>query len=582
VIARLLSVLVASVAAASAASPAFAHGGQYQPPGGKGGGIPPDALPDPRVPEPTPPGRATMTPWERWWDANRFRLFDLRGRIRMRDARGATVTPDAGDRGDGDGPAAPPPPRRAQAEREALPVVTAALSDDDAEVRSAAALALGRMGFPRSLLDLTRAARDPVRDVREAAVLALGMVGDPFAVEPLREILLDPNADERARGYAALGLGLLGGAEASDALAAYLDPASDAKRAGGLKRRPETTACVVASIGLAGGKAAAPVLRKIALEGRAPWGGNAEPAVRSFALAGLARLGDRELLAPAEVLPLLEEDREALRQGACVALGLIAGPDDGPILKALEVASIGDRDRNVRALASMALARVGGDGARAAIARNFGKCERVDLPFAALAAGVAGAREAAGPMLQRYREEKDPATRGALAIGLGLLRARDAAPDLRVVAFGGGPRPLRIHALTALGLMEDAASAEPMRELVRTHPDHVLRGAASVALGLLGDPDAVPLLQEAAKRASTLFARGHACRWLGVIGDPRSGRLLARIASNRAENPFVRMYAVTGLGTLHENSDAPRLAPLGFDLDSEQRIDALDEVAGYM
>ena len=42
------------------------------------------------------------------------------------------------------------------------------------------------------------------------------------------------------------------------------------------------------------------------------------------------------------------------------------------------------------------------------------------------------------------------------------------------------------------------------------------------------------------------------------------------------------MYAVTGLGSLHENADPPRLAPLGFDLDSEQRIDALDEVAGYM
>ena len=44
-IVRLLSVLVASVAAASAASPAFAHGGQYQPPAGKGGGLPPETSP---------------------------------------------------------------------------------------------------------------------------------------------------------------------------------------------------------------------------------------------------------------------------------------------------------------------------------------------------------------------------------------------------------------------------------------------------------------------------------------------------------------------------------------------------------
>jgi hypothetical protein len=42
------------------------------------------------------------------------------------------------------------------------------------------------------------------------------------------------------------------------------------------------------------------------------------------------------------------------------------------------------------------------------------------------------------------------------------------------------------------------------------------------------------------------------------------------------------MCAVTGVGSLYENSAAPRLAPLGFDLDPETRNDALDEVAGYM
>ena len=581
-IVRVLSVLAAVVAAGAAAPSAFAHGGAYRPPGGSGGGLPPEALPDPRVPEPTPPDRGTMTPWERWWDANRFRFLDLRSRIRMRDARGAATSLTAEDRAPADGPARALPTLRAQAEREALPVVTAALSDPDSEVRSAAALALGKMGFPRSLVDLTRATRDTSRDVREAAVLALGMVGDPFAVDPLRGILLDPNADERVRGYAALGLGLLGGPEASAALAAYLDPAADAKRAGGIRRRPETVACVVASLGLAGGREAAPVLRRIALEGRAPWGGGADAAVRSFALAGLGRIGDRDLLAPAEALPLLAEDREPVRQGACIAMGLLGRPEDAAVVKALETATLGDRDRNTRALAAIALSRIGGDGARAALVRLVDRCERIDLPFAALAAGAAGAKEASPGLLERFRDEKDPANRGAVAIALGLLKAKEAAKDLRVIAFTGGARPLRIHALTALGLMEDAESAAPMRELVQTHPDHLLRGAASVALGLLGDPEAVPLLEGAAKAASTLFARGHACRWLGVIGDRDSGRILLRIAANRNEIGFVRMFAVTGLGSLYENSDAPRLAPLGFDLDPETRNDALDEVAGYM
>jgi HEAT repeat protein len=527
-----------------------------------------------------------MTPWERWWDANRFRLIDLRARLRMRDARQtATAAVSGAPEGagaPGAGGATSPSALRRFAGNEVLPVVTAALADGDAEVRSAAAMALGRMGFPRSMLDLTKSLRDPVRDVRESSLLSLGMLGDGLAAAPLAEVLVDPGAEERVRGYAALGLGLLGGPEAGDALGAYLDPASDARRMGGIRRRPGTLACVVACLGLAGHRPSAPALRALALEGRAPWGDRAEPTIRSFALVGLARMGDRALLDPAEVLKLLEEDREPLRQGAAVALGLLGRPDDAPLLRALKASALSDRDRNTRALATLALARVGGDDAAAAIREILGKCGRADLPFAALAAGAAGVKDAAPRLLEDFREVKDPDTRGAVALGLGLLRARDAAKDLRETAFGGGPRPLRIHCMTALGLMEDPASAEPLRKVVREEPDHVARGAASVALGLLGDPEAVPLLCAAARGASTLFARGQACRWLGVVGNREGGRVLLAIAKDRREIAFVRMYAVTGLGILCESGDLPRLAPLGFDLDAETRNDALDEVAGYM
>ena len=200
-IVRVLSVLAAVAAAGIAATPASAHGGSYRPPGGSpGGGLPPDALPDPRVPEPTPPDRGTMTPWERWWDANRFRFLDLRSRIRMRDARGAATSLTAEDRSPLDGPQRTPPTLRAQAEREALPVVTAALSDQDSEVRSAAALALGKMGFPRSLVDLTRATRDASRDVAPMVPAADALVVD--SSRQTLEQVVDFLASE-ARGRAA-------------------------------------------------------------------------------------------------------------------------------------------------------------------------------------------------------------------------------------------------------------------------------------------------------------------------------------------------------------------------------------------
>jgi HEAT repeat protein len=592
---RALHVAAAASLLLGAATPAaLAHGGQYRPPdGGKSpGGIPTDSeILDPKVPVPTPPTRGEMTPWERWWDMNRERVVDLKKRLRARDRRDV-ATGDAKEEDpffgpDPEAPAADAGPdlsvTREFLEREVLPAATRALKDPDPEVRSAAALALGKMGFPRTFLDLRGALGDSERDVREAAVLALGMAGEPMAAESLRGILLDPGAEERLRGTAALALGFLGGAAGGEALLAYLDPASDAKRVGGIRRRPDTTCCVLAALGLARPPGAVPVLREVALSLREPDGSRNNTTVRSFALVALAKTGDRTAIPVEQVIGfLLDEDREVLRQGAALSLGLLGKPDEEAVLKALSTAALGDRDLGVRSLSTMALARIGGDGARKALRVLLDKGTAMDLPFTALALGMTGDGPSAPLLRLKFRATRDASARGALALSLGLLGDLEVAPDLRAEAFGKGDRTLRRHCMTALGLMKDVGAAPALRKLVSEEWDPSLKIAAGTALGLLQDQEALRLLGAVAKGASSVIARGHACRVLGMIGNREAAKLLLAFLANRREQGFVRMYAVTGLGILGERGDYPILSTVGFDLDPGTRVDALDAAAELM
>lgn len=577
-----------------ASGSALAHGGSYQPPGPTGG-LPPDSeILHPRVPVPTPPDPGDLTPWERWWEANADRYLHLRKRLRERDGPRSRAS-DGGDAPAGDGG----PTAREFAEKEVLPVVTGALRDEDAEVRSAAAVALGKMGFARSLMDLQRSLRDPVRDVRESALLALGMLGDSLAAEQLLPILLDSRGEERERGFAALGLGIIGGEAGGEALLAYLDPATDARRVGGVRRRPETEACVLASLGFSRHGPARAVLSSVAFGGRMPDGSKAGGTVRCFALAGIGRLGDAGLPPPpgpgdadpaaAARLPdrlalvnLLRDDAEPLRQGAALALGMLGRPDDAIVIAALSRAAVDDRDFNVRSHAAMALARIGGASAVQGIRRRLEKPARMDMPFTALALGVAGDRESAGEVLKWFRDGRDPSDRGAFAMALALLRHAEAAPEIRALAFSKAQRDARRYAMLALGVLRDEASSAPLLEVVTTDWDPYLKNAAGTALALLGDREAVGRVAAVAQGATSILARGHACRILGRIGNRESARLLAKFARDPKETGFLRMFAVTGLGILAERGDIPVLSAAGADIDTEVRLDVFDTLMGLM
>ncbi len=591
--------LAAALAAILTGAPAFAHGGQYRPPpdgpGSKdatdppppdGGGGTPTPEPPPPPPDggggtptvnpdppprdggggtPTPPpnsggpvprapgtgqGRtATPAPWERWWSVHQERLLALRSRIRARDA--GTATPAPTPRPEVVDPAAA---QRASVEA----ALRALLSDRDAEVRSAAAVALGKQGSPRALADLLRLRADRVRDVREGGLLGASMLGEPLAAEDLVEVLFDPAADLREREFAALGLGLLRSGGSTAALLRFLDPAADRERLGGLRRTDGLLAATVVALGVGGDPAPADVLRAAyASPTRLP------ERARCLAAVALARLGDHRSL------PLfrqaLSQDAEPLRASACTAIGLLARPEDVDALASVARIALEDHAAEVRLAAQAALARVATDPARAALRRVLERGKEMDAPMAALCLGVAGDGTAAPDLLRRFRREGDPDRRGAYALALGLLSHRDAARDLRETAFSRGDAGLRAHCLTAVGLVGDAPSAPAARAVIAEERDPDLRLAAALCLGLLGDRAVVGEVEGMVGGGRTTWERAASCVLLGLVGDRGSATLLMRVSAARDEPGPVRAFAAAALGTLTAREDLHPLARVAED-----------------
>ncbi len=106
-------------------------------------------------------------------------------------------------------------------DREALPLLTAALDSDDDRTRIYAMWALGILGDARARDPLVKALTDDDAGIRKTAAFALGELQDPTAIPVLRERLDDAVAD--VRWNAALSLARLGSDAGVPVLETMLD-----------------------------------------------------------------------------------------------------------------------------------------------------------------------------------------------------------------------------------------------------------------------------------------------------------------------------------------------------------------------
>ncbi|MCK6480163.1 MAG: HEAT repeat domain-containing protein, partial [Planctomycetes bacterium] len=444
------------------------------------------------------------------------------------------------------------------AEREARELLLDAFRDPTWEIRASAAIALGRSGTIAALPAFIRMERARVRDVRGSAAVGAGLLGDPLVVEDLARLVFDPGEIEHLRGVTLVALGLIGGPEAARVLQEFLDPAADARRAGGIGRTQMLEETAVAALGMSRCADAAPFLRKVLASG------NRSDRTRAFAATSLARLGDRESL------PLLHQalraDPEILRQAAAVAAGVLGTAADGPTVADLVRAAREDRDASTRRFAALSLGRIGGPAAGAALVDLLGRGRRADLPFTVLAAGIGNLREA-GPALQAlFRETPDPEVRGALAVSLGLLRWLPSAPDLLEAARSGGHHHLRGDCLVSLGLMGHRAALAPARAVLDDdHPDAELVADAALCLALLGDRGTLARLPGILRRE---FDRSHGSagwRALGIVGDAGMLPELSAAARDPRSDVRTRRSAVEAVGAILDGHDIPVLSTVAMD-----------------
>src|SRR5689334_1624344 len=133
---RLRSLVPVALLAAALPATAFAHGGSYAPPvTGQPG--------NPQVPPGTADAPGGTTRWETWWAANKEYFLRLGEQMREDDG---PVSEGLGGKKPRVSAAAARETRDAAAPAALVPLFVEALADESFEVRTAAAIALGKTG----------------------------------------------------------------------------------------------------------------------------------------------------------------------------------------------------------------------------------------------------------------------------------------------------------------------------------------------------------------------------------------------------------------------------------------------------
>ena len=401
-------------------------------------------------------------------------------------------------------------------------VVAAFLTDEDASVRSRAALALGRLQDSTSVAALGALARDPSDEVRSTAAFALGQMYSVSSAPYLLTLASDRSDDVKAAAIEALGK---------------------------TKSR----------------EAVRPLVRLL---------GSGREGVASLAALALAFVGDSTAL-PAMWKASGSKDEET-RWHVAYALENIPHPKSLKVLAKLAK----DRDWLVRSYAARALGKIPSDGSAAALGGLLGDPDWHVRVNVARSLGALPA-PAGVPLLVPMLDDKSFQVRAAACASLGKLGSQDAADFMTRLAFDSSPL-VRTEAVRALILCNKETVQALMGQLLskdvwfvraslyeavgeakvpgameilggayRSDPDVRARAAAIAGVGKIKSKEALPLLREASADPDFVVAT-NACEALGESGETRGSDALVaayRAWKNNSE-PDVRIAAIEALTKL--------------------------------
>ena len=586
---------------------AFGHGGMYRgpgpstppPPGQRGPGTG-----GPGGPRTGPPagGAATtigggrvrtgqrraagtdFTSWSTWWEFNKHPYLNLRARLASRfSVTGLGRSGVAGETKEGQPISARP--TFDELKEQMLPVLRELLKADDPDIVDSAVLALARVTPAEHadlvLKDLTGALAHRERSVQQAAILGLGILGQRASVPLLLEILNDSvggrkllqirqEVDDVQRALAAVALGYLSDPRAIPPLREIVERTPDS--------RLDFKAGAVLALGLfrEGQVEVVPFLLEQLHDRRL------SDLVKAQIPVALARLDEAARPVLPQLLKLVESQKTAnlVRESCIVALGKLAAPEDLDVIKSLTRMAQRGTDQASVNFAFIALGEI---GARAAaddgrhgemrndltrfLLRNLTRPRKQSqLVWAATACALLGRSYApeseeraliASKLAEAWKETRNPAQRGALAISLGLIEADFMGGELLEALKDSGDRDLNGYVAEALGLMRHEAAAHDLLSILKTDNDPQYRVRVATGLGLMGDLEVSGLLVTELTRARTLFSTSAVAKALGNVGDRTAIAPLLELVQTERRPGLARAFGAVALGLIGEKTPLP-------------------------
>ncbi|MFQ5844309.1 MAG: HEAT repeat domain-containing protein [Planctomycetota bacterium] len=540
------------------AGSALAHGGVFRPP----------PRGNPYDPTPTPgrsgrPGTTTQaatsqaapTPWETWWAYNRERYLRTRERIARRTVISGTRDPDR-----------QPLDGTVLLQTRLIPLMLEALQDQEEEIRTAAAVALGKFGGAVAVEPLQRTYhKDKVRQVRESALVGLLLLRDPSLRDWFRGIVTGHTATRRDRGMAVMALGYLGDSQ-------FLESVLEGKvHVPGKPGTREVHACAALALGFAGSPLSGGVLAGVTRE-------HDPKEARGYAPVSLARLD----YVPA--LPLLQRllrDRKAMaaaRYGAAIAAATLVARSNEEAVALIGQKAQKDHDRALRGLLAISLGRIGGREAVRYLAAGLKYAQQSERGYFYLAIGLSGSDEAGDLLMAELRKIRNDRDRAACALGLGLAGYRKAAPVLRELIEKETDLYFTPHAMVALGLLDDRDAIPLVQKILARKRDPALRQEGAVALALLRRSAAVPELVQLMRDATSTYTRGAVVQALGLVGNETAVDPLIEMYRDPKRKGMERALALAALGRIGDPEPVPLLARLAFNLNYYVVSEAVGEL----
>ncbi len=602
---RMRTALSALLVVALAATPVFAHGGQYKGPSDAGGG---NSASGGTVAPPTNPGgaaapgpgagtagAATSTGagtsggrgsrggsgrtsattgagtlsdakgfevWEFWWENNKDRFLNLKDRLISNTTvsggtgaltgRGRKVTQGSSRR-----------PSDAMIENEVIPALLELVKQSqDRDILDSAILALGRTTKPGNADQIVDAAMPLLAhselSVQSSTALTLGVLGSPKATEALKNVLQD-NSDGRrltgggsvhwlVRAFSALSLGLIGDADSMATLQDVVVRLGDKDK--------DIKVCAIVALGLVGedlADDAADFLVEQLADKRM------DPLIASYIPTSLGKLNATKAVGPLLNVFTDRDSDNLLVQSAAIGLGQLAGIENDGVVEALLDYVKEGKDQQSRHFSLISLAQI---GAR-------------DEDVASHAEAHEAITGQLGKEIQGKGKSKDHRSWAALA-GAIYSRSQEASqPDFitRIkAAYTKESNPsFKSSFAVALGLLNDYASAEDIFNDFKKRKETDFRGYASIALGFMNYTDASDALRGLSQnKGTTPTLRLQAATGLGLMSDTQAvGTLIETLKT--ASTLGVSSAVAKALGLIGDRDSIGPLKEVATD-ESQQKL----------